>query len=226
MARVIGSMSMSLDGCIAGPNDRVDNPLGDGGERLHDWMTSLAAWRESHGLDGGERNADSEVVAEYGDNVGAYIMGRGMFSNGEGPWGDDPFRGHWDDDPPFHEPVFVLTHHPREPLPMEGGTTFHFVTDGIEAALHQARKVAGDRDVRISGGANVVRQYLNAGLIDQLDLQIVPIVLGDGIRLFDGVNASGMQLVPDRVMASPVVTHIRYHIAKAHHDDAPQESSR
>lgn len=212
MSKVIAGMSMSLDGYIAGPNDRVDNPLGDGGERLHEWMTSLEAWRELHGLEGGERNQDSEVAVEFGRNIGAYIMGRGMFSNGEGPWGDDPFRGYWGEDPPYHRPVFVLTHHARKPLPMAGGTTFHFVTDGIEAALEQAKASAGDEDVRICGGAHVVQQYLNAGLIDQLDLQVVPIMLGGGVRLFDGIDASAFRLEPDRVIASPGVTHIRYRV--------------
>ncbi len=165
MSKVIADMSVSLDGYIAGPNDSVDNPLGDNGELLHGWMTRLESWRATHGLEGGERNQDSAVADEFSDNVGAHIMGRGMFSNGEGPWGDDPFRGYWGDNPPYHTPVYVLTHHPRDPLPMEGGTTFHFVTDGIETALAEARKAAADRDVRIAGGANVVRQYLAAGLI-------------------------------------------------------------
>jgi dihydrofolate reductase len=214
MSKTIASMSISLDGYIAGPNSRVDNPLGDGGERLHEWMTSLEVWRKTHGLDGGERNQDSEVAAEYGRNVGAYIMGRGMFSNGEGPWGEEPFRGFWGDDPPYHAPVFVLTHHAREPLPMDGGTTFHFVTDGVEAALDRARAAAGDRDVRVSGGASVVRQYLNAGRIDHLDLQVAPILLGGGVRLFDGIDPAHLRLVPDRVIASPAVTHIRYRVTR------------
>jgi dihydrofolate reductase len=212
MSKVTADMSMSLDGYIAGPNDSVDNPLGDAGERLHDWMTGLEAWRESHGLEGGDRNPDSEMVEEYGENIGATILGRGMFSNGEGPWGDDPFRGPWGENPPFHTPVFVLTHHPREPLPMEGGTTFHFVTDGIEAALAQARDAAGDRDVRIGGGAKVVQQYLAAGLLDELQLHIVPIVLGDGIPLFNGFGPDAFSMAPERVIASPAVTHIRYRI--------------
>lgn len=213
MSRIIASLSMSLDGCIAGLNDSRDNPLGDGGERLHEWMTSLEGWRREHGLEGGVRNQDSEVAEEHGRNVGAYIMGRGMFSNGAGPWEDDPFRGYWGDDPPFHGPVFVLTHHPRESLPMAGGTTFHFVTSGVEAALDQATAAAGDKDVRVCGGAQVVRQCLGAGLLDQLDLQIVPTVLGDGIRLFDGIDPAAVRLVPDRVIASPAVTHIRYLVA-------------
>ncbi|HYH11561.1 MAG TPA: dihydrofolate reductase family protein, partial [Thermomicrobiales bacterium] len=193
MSKVIADMSMSLDGYIAGPNDSIDNPLGDDGERLHEWMTSLESWQQSHGLEGGERNQDSEIAEEYGRDVGAYILGRRMFDNGQGPWGDDPFRGHWGDNPPYHQPVFVLTHHPRLSLPMEGGTTFYFVTEGIEDALARAREAAGDLDVRISGGASVVRQYLNAGLIDQIQLQIVPILLGDGIRLFDGLDATSIR---------------------------------
>lgn len=215
MSKVIADMSMSLDGYIAGPNDSIDNPLGDDGECLHEWMTSLESWRQSHGLEGGERNQDSEIAEEYGRNVGAYILGRRMFDNGQGPWGDDPFRGHWGNSPPYHQPVFVLTHHPRQSLPMEGGTTFYFVTEGIEDALARARKAADDLDVRISGGASVVRQYLNAGLIYQIQLQIVPILLGDGIRLFDGLDAASIRLEPERVIDSPAVTHIRYRVAKA-----------
>jgi dihydrofolate reductase len=214
MGKVIADMSMSLDGYIAGPHDSVDNPLGDSGERLHDWMMGLEAWRQTHGLEGGTRDVDSEVVAEYGDRVGATILGRRMFSNGEGPWGDDPFRGPWGDNPPFHTPVFVLTHHAREPLPMEGGTTFHFVTEGIDTALEQARAVAGDLDVRIGGGAKVVQQYLTAGLLDELQLHVVPLVLGDGIRLFEGFGPDAFSLQPDRVIASPVVTHIRYRVVR------------
>jgi dihydrofolate reductase len=212
MSKVIADMSVSLDGYIAGPNDSVDNPLGDNGERLHDWMVVLEGWRATHGLEGGERNQDSAVAAEFGENVGAYIMGRGMFSNGEGPWGDDPFQGYWGENPPYHTPVFVLTHYARDPLPMEGGTTFHFVTDGMEAALAEARNVAADRDVRIAGGANVVRQYLSAGLIDQLQLHIAPVMLGGGVRLLDGLDASTITFEPDRVIGSPGVTHIRYRI--------------
>lgn len=215
MGKIFSEITMSLDGYIVGPNDSVDNPLGDGGERLHEWMTALEEWRKTHGLEGGERNQDSEVVAEFSANVGAYIMGRGMFSNGEGPWGDDPFRGYWGDNPPYHHPVFVLTHHPREPLPMQGGTTFHFITDGIESALEQAREAAGDKDVNVAGGAKVIRQYLAAGLLEQLQLHIAPVMLGGGIRLFDGLDASNISFEPDRVIGSPAVTHLRYRVVKA-----------
>ena len=215
MTKVTCDLTISLDGYSAGLNQSEDRPFGDDGG--DGWGSKLHAWYS----DPAEQQYQQEKLAQ----TKAYIMGRNMFGPVRGEW-DRQWNGWWGDNPPYHAPVFVLTHHAREPQPMEGGTTFHFVTDGIEAALHQARQAAGDQHVRISGSANVVRQYLNAGLIDQLDLQIVPIVLGDGIRLFDGVNASGVQLVPDRVMASPAVTHIRYHIAKAHHDDAPQESSR
>jgi len=215
MGKVIADMTVSLDGFIAGPNDSIDNPLGDGTEHLHEWMTSLETWRKSHGLEGGEHNQDTEIAEEHDRNVGAYILGRRMFDNGEGPWGDDPFRGHWGDTPPFPAPVFVLTHHPRESLPMEGGTTFHFVTDGIGGALTRAREAAGEQDVRISGGATVVQQFLNAGLVDQLQLHIAPLLLGDGIRLLDGLDASAIRLEPDRVVASPKVTHIRYRVSRA-----------
>lgn len=212
MSKVISEITMSLDGYIAGPNASVENPLGDGGERLPEWMMSLEGWRETHGLAGGERNVDSAVAAEFSENVGAYIMGRRMFSSGEGPWGDDPFPGHWGDDPPFHGPVFVLTQHARAPLPMAGGTTFHFVTDGIESALEQARTAAGDKAVNIAGGTNVIRQYLAAGLIDQLQLHIAPVMLAGGIRLFDGLDASTIDFEPDRVIGSPAVSHIRYRV--------------
>ncbi len=214
MSKVISEITMSLDGYIAGPNNTVDNPLGDDGQRLHQWVHDLFSWREQHGGAGGESNADDEIIKESIDATGATILGRGMFSNGEGPWGDDPFRGHWGDNPPYHHPVFVLTSHPREPLPMEGGTTFYFITDGIESALDQAREAAGDKAVNIAGGANAIRQYLAAGLIDQLQVHIAPMLLGGGTRLFDGIDASGIALEPERVIASPAVTHIRYRVSK------------
>ena len=173
---------MSLDGYVAGPNQSRENPLGEGGEQLHDWVTRLRIWRELHGMEGGEDNVSSAIVQEERANVGAEIMGRGMFGPpGGGPW-DKPWDGWWGENPPFHKPVFVLTHYEREPLRLSD-TTFTFVTDGIEAALVQAREAAADKDVFVGGGASVINQYLAAGLVDEVELQVVPLVLGSGARL-------------------------------------------
>ncbi|WP_423747553.1 dihydrofolate reductase family protein (plasmid) [Haladaptatus sp. SPP-AMP-3] len=212
MVAVFVEMSMSLDGYIAGPDDSQESPLGDGGERLHEWVFDLAAWREMQGLDGGKTNRDNEIVSESIERIGAHVMGRRMFDNGDGPWGDDPFEGYWGENPPFHGPVFVLTHHPREPLEMDGGTTFHFVTDGIETALERAEAAAGDRDVRISGGADVVRQYVEAGLVDEIQLQLVPVLFGDGIRLFEHLIGEPIELERTRVVESSDVTHLRFRV--------------
>lgn len=214
MGNVIVNMSMSLDGYIAGPNDSRENPLGDGGERLPEWMLDLASWREQQGLDGGKTNRDSEIVAEASKNVGAAVMGRRMFDNDDGPWGDDPFEGHWGDDSPYGVPVFVLTHHPREPLEMDGGTTFHFVTDGIESALEQAKAAAGDEDVEIVGGANVIQQFVEAGLVDEIQLHVSPVLLGDGIRLFESLDSEPIELERTRVVGSPDVTHLWFDVGK------------
>jgi dihydrofolate reductase len=166
MSKLKLNMTMSLDGFVAGPNQSENDPLGIGGMQLHQWLLPLKAFRETHGgEEGGEVNASTPIAEEILGNVGATIMGRNMFGGGPGPWGDDPWRGYWGDNPPYHHPVFVLTRHPREPLEMEGGTTFHFVTDGIDSALEQARTAAGEQDVSIGGGANVVQQYLAAGLL-------------------------------------------------------------
>jgi dihydrofolate reductase len=202
---------MSLDGYVAGPNQSPDNPIGEGGMRLHEWAFQSASWREQHGLSGGETNTDSEVLEEVVQGIGAYIMGRKMFGGGPGPW-DESWRGWWGEDPPFHVPVFVLTHHPREPLVMQGGTTFTFVTEGIKSALTQARAVAGDKNVSIAGGASAVAQYLAAGLLDELYLHIVPIALGAGERIFDG--AGDPELEPIKVVASPAVTHVKYRVIR------------
>lgn len=211
MSSVNCHISISLDGFVAGPNQSIDNPIGEGGMRLHQWVFATASWREQHGLEGGERSADSQVVDEVVKNVGAYIMGRKMFGGGHGPW-DETWRGWWGEDPPYHAPVFVLTHHPREPLPMQGGTTFTFVADGIESALEQARTAAGDKDVAIAGGASAVQQYLAAGLLDELYLHIVPVVLGAGERLL--VDVGDPTLEPVEVIASPAVTHVKYRVVR------------
>jgi dihydrofolate reductase len=206
MSQVTSHISVSVDGYVAGPNQSMANPLGEGGERLHEWAFATDSWQEQHGRSGGERNADAEVIERATANVGAQIMGRRMFA-GDGPW-DPEWRGWWGEDPPFHVPVFVLTHHEREPLELQGGTTFHFVTDGIESALSQAREAAGDQNVHVAGGASAVNQYLAAGLLDELLLHVVPIVLGGGARLFE--NVGDPKLEPVEVVASPAVTHVRY----------------
>jgi dihydrofolate reductase len=209
MSKLRVHISTSLDGYAAGANQRPEEPLGDGGEQLHDWVVGLEAWRRAHGLEGGEVNASSAVVEEITDNIGAVIMGRSMFGGGGGPWGD--WKGWWGDDPPFHVPVFVLTHHEREPLAMQGGTTFHFVTDGIGSALEQARAAAGDRDVSLAGGAQAIQQYLAAGLVDELELNVVPVLLGDGARLLDNVGPD-LRLEPERVVEAPGVVHLKYRV--------------
>jgi dihydrofolate reductase len=212
-------LTMSLDGFTAGPNQSLENPLGEGGSRLHEWAVATDTWRAQHGLEGGEHNADSQVIEESTRGVGAYLMGRKMFGGGDGPW-DESWTGWWGDEPPFHAPVFVLTHHPRRPLELRG-TTFTFVTDGIESALEQARAAAAGQNVAIGGGAQTVQQYLAAGLLDELHLHIVPIVLGAGERLL--VNVGDPVLEPVQVTASPAVTHIRYRVVRA---DPSSDTSR
>src|SRR3954452_4629741 len=209
MTHVTCQMSISLDGFVAGPDQSLDNPIGEGGMRLHEWMFATRAWRSHQGREGGESGVDSTVAESLISGSGAYIMGRKMFGGGDGPW-DESWTGWWGDDPPYHAPVFVLTHHPRDPLPMQGGTTFHFVTDGIQAALEQARAAAGDKDVEIAGGASAVQQYLAAGLLDELYLHVSPVVLGAGERLLE--NVGDPKLEPVEVVASPAVTHVRYRV--------------
>ncbi|HVD43267.1 MAG TPA: dihydrofolate reductase family protein [Gaiellaceae bacterium] len=211
MARLRCEISMSLDGFVAGPNPSLEEPLGAGGDLLHEWAFAAASWRESHGLSGGEANADSEVLEESTGSTGAVVMGRRMFSGGQGPWEPDPRAdGWWGDDPPFHVPVFVLSHHARETLAMEGGTSFNFVTHGIEAALEEARAAAGDKDVLLAGGASVVQQYLKAGLLNELQIHVAPVLLGDGTSLFDRLRIDAVGLETTRVIASPSVTHLRF----------------
>ena len=211
MSSVTCQISISLDGFVAGPNQSLENPIGEGGMRLHQWVFETASWREQHGEEGGPDTKDSKVVRGLFTNVGAYIMGRKMFGGGDGPW-NASWTGWWGDDPPYHVPVLVLTHHARNPLTMHGGTTFTFVTDGIESALRQARSAAGDRDIAIAGGAHTVQQYLRAGLLDELYLHIVPVVLAAGERLLE--NVGDPRLEPIEVIASPAVTHVRYRIIR------------
>ena len=211
MSNVRVHISTSLDGYVAGPNQSQENPLGEGGESLHDWLIGLRAWREAAGMEGGEENANSAVVEQEHADVGAEIMGRGKFGPpGRGPWGDESWQGWWGDDPLFHKPVFVLTHHERGPLTLSD-TTFTFVTDGIESALDRAREAAGDKDVFIGGGADVINQYLAAGLVDELELHVVPILLGGGARLFDGVGPN-LKLEGFRMVEAPGVVHLKYRV--------------
>jgi dihydrofolate reductase len=203
MGKVLFEITMSLDGYVAGPNDRPELGLGEGGERLHEWVYDLTSWREPHGLAGGETNVDSELLDETIKRTGAVILGRRMFDNAR----------EWGDEPPFHVPVFVLTHEPRDVL-VKGDTTFTFVTDGIESALEQARSAAGGKDVSIGGGANVAQQYLKAGLVDEIQIHIAPLVLGGGVRLFDQLGDAQIELEKIRVIDSPKVTHLRFRVVR------------
>jgi dihydrofolate reductase len=212
MSKVTCQISISLDGFVAGPNQSLENPLGEGGMRLHEWAVATAGWRELHGLTGGERSVDSEVLEEVVQNVGAYIMGRKMFGGGDGQWNQE-WKGWWGDDPPYHVPVFVLTHHARDRLPMQGGTTFNFVTTGVRSALEQARQAAAGKDIAVAGGAQAIQQFVAAGLLDELYLHIVPIVLGAGDRLL--ANVGDPRLEPINVVASPAVTHVKYRIVRS-----------
>ena len=213
MSKVRVHISASLDGYVAGPNESMGDPLGERGEQLHDWLVVLKAWREAQGMEGGEENVSNAVVEEENANVGVEIMGRGKFGPpGGGPWGDDPWKGWWGDDPPFHKPVFVLTHHEREPLTLTD-TTFTFVTDGIHAALERAREAAGEKDVFIGGGAETINQYLAAGLVDELELHVVPLILGGGKRLFAGVGPD-LKLEEIRTVEAPGVAHLKYRVVR------------
>ncbi|MGW5040362.1 dihydrofolate reductase family protein [Streptomyces parvulus] len=199
---VTADFAITLDGYVAGPNVSRDNPGGDGAERIFDWIHTLASWRERQGMAGGDENRDSELVREWFDATGAVVMGRTMYDLGEEFWGDNP---------PFRTPVFVLTHRPRPTLVKEGGSTFHFVTEGIHSALERARAAAGDRNVDIGGGADTVRQYLAAGLVDELQLHVVPVLLGGGLRLFEGLgNAGRRDLEQVGTVETPLATHLKY----------------
>jgi dihydrofolate reductase len=210
MAQLRFRIAMSLDGFTAGPEQSTENPLGIGGERLHEWVFPLAAWRAAHGLEGGEVNESTPVVEESLANIGATIMGRNMFGGHPGPWNSQaPWKGWWGDNPPFHHPVFVLTQYPRERLTLKGGTSFTFVTDGIESALDQARRAAQGKDVALAGGAHAAQQYLSEDLVDEMAISLVPILLGGGERLFEGLSDLGnLRLV--RTIAAPNVTHLKF----------------
>ena len=213
MSKVRVHISSSLDGYVAGPHQSMENPLGEGGERLHDWLVELRSWREPVGMEGGVENVSNDVFAEVTANVGAEIMGRGKFGPPErGPWDGDAWQGWWGPHPPFHKPVFVVTHHEREPLVLDD-TTFTFVTDGIEAALESARAAAGDKDVFIGGGARIINEYLAAGLVDEVELHVSPILLGGGARLFEGVG-SDTKLELLRTIEAPGVSHLKYRVVR------------
>ena len=210
MGKLRLDISISLDGYVAGPNPSEENPLGIGGEQLHEWAFGLEAWRKPHGLEGGEVNESTPVIEESHANVGATVMGRNMFG-GEGSWDAKPWDGWWGEEPPFHMPVFVLTHHEREPL-VKADTTFTFVTEGIEPALQQAQEAAGGKDIALAGGANVAQQYLRAGLVNEMQLHVASVLLGGGTRLLDNLDGAKLRLECIRVVAAPGVTHLKYRI--------------
>jgi dihydrofolate reductase len=203
-------ITQSLDGFVAGPDPSMDDPLGKGGEALHEWALALKAWREPHGREGGEEGPEGAMMRAQLARAGAVIMGRKMFSGGSGPWPSDPnANGWWGDEPPFGMPVYVLTHHERERLEL-GATTFHFVTDGIASALEQAQAAAGDNDVQVSGGASAGQQYLAAGLLDELLIHTAPVFLGGGTPLFDGASPTGLEIA--ETLAGERATHVRYRL--------------
>ena len=210
----VHSFSISIDGFGAGPDQDLQNPLGVGGLKVFDWFFPTRTWQRMHGNADGETGVDDDIAARGFENIGAYILGRNMFGPVRGPWPDESWKGWWGDEPPYHSPVFVLTHHARAPLEMKGGTTFHFVTDGIHSALEQARTAAGDKDVRLGGGVSTIRQYLSSGLIDELHLAIVPVLLGDGENLFAGLDlpALGYECV-ERIEGARA-THVTIELRK------------
>ena len=206
----VHNMSMSVDGFVAGPDQSLDDPLGVGAEPLHEWMFETKRWSELTDETGGEAGVDDDVVARGFDGIGAWILGRNMFGPIRGPWGDSHWSGWWGDEPPYHCPVFVLTHHARDPLEMAGGTTFHFVDDPIERVLARAFEAADGRDVRLGGGASTVRQYMASGLVDYIQLTIVPVLLGGGERIFEPNDRYGRyecaEFIPSRRVAHVVLT--------------------
>ncbi len=204
MPDVFVDVGMSLDGFIAGRNRSPQNPMGGVAPSIHEWMIKVHAWRDRQSLEGGDRNQDNEIASETFERAGAYIMGRRMFDEGALAWPDPP---------PFQKPVFVLTNHPREPWERQGGTTFYFVTDGIERALKRAQEAAGARDVHISGGGHTIQQFLNAGLVDEVQIHLAPVLLGDGLRLLEKLDGMPSHWSTDRVIPSDDVTHLRYRLA-------------
>jgi dihydrofolate reductase len=216
MSKLRCDISISLDGYVAGPNQSDQDPLGEGGERLHDWVVPLAAWRDAHGQEGGEVNESARIVEQAREKIGAAVMGRNMFGPpAGGPWGDEHWMGWWGENPPYHYPVYVVTHHPRAAVEMAGGTTFHFVTDGIESAVEQAKEAAGGKDVMLWGGAQIINHSLAAGLLDELELHVVPVLLRGGARLFDNLGEAGVQLEQVRAVEAPGVAHLKYRVTTA-----------
>ena len=214
MSKLIADLSISLDGFVAGPDPSMQDPLGIGGMQLHEWAFAAMSWQSAHGHEGGEANADSDLIDSLHANVGAGIMGRKMFSGGAGPWeADGNARGWWGENPPFHHDVFVLTSHAREPLVMEGDTTFHFITDGVQTAYDRATAAAGGKDIQIHGGGSVVSQYLRAGLLDELTVHVAPVLLGSGSRLLDDVPAGRLELI-NTFASQTGVTHIQYAVIR------------
>ena len=210
MARVrVHSFGISLDGFGAGPRQDLENPLGVRGFELMDWFMPTRTWRAMQGMDGGETGVDDRMARQGFENVGAWILGRNMFGPVRGPWPDESWKGWWGDEPPYHTPVFVLTHHARDPIPMKGGTTFCFVTDGIRPALDKAKSAAGGRDVRIGGGTSTVRQYLQAGLIDEMNLALRPVLLGEGENLMRDLDLSALGYEVAESVAGERATHMR-----------------
>jgi dihydrofolate reductase len=205
----VHAFSVSLDGFGAGPSQALDAPLGEQGTRLHEWVFGTRTFRGLQGLEGGETGVDDDLIAEGFADVGATIMGRNMFGPIRGDWPDEDWKGWWGDIPPYHHPVFVLTHHPRESFEMDGGTTFHFVTDGMESALEQARAAAGDSHIRLGGGVDTIKQYMRAGLVDDLHIAIVPVLLGSGERLLDDLGATAARYPCTEWVASNNVVHVR-----------------
>ena len=214
MPKVKAQVSVSLDGYMAGPDQSVENPLGEGAEALHEWALKLATWRDAHGREGGEgeENPSSAVLAAAQENIGAVVMGRNMFGPVRGDWPDEDWKGWWGEDPPFHCPVYVLTHHPREPFELEGGTSFHFVTGGIEQAMAEAKEAADDQDVSVGGGAYTLQQSMIAGLLDEILVSQVPVVLGAGERLFDHLPTH-VKAELLSVVEGPEALHLTYRLA-------------
>jgi dihydrofolate reductase len=210
MPKLRFQMTMSLDGYVAGPHQSLENPLGEGGLGLHEWAVVTRSFRATHGMEGGETGLDDDRIASWNANVGATIMGRNMFGPVRGPWEDDSWTGWWGDDPPFHTAVFVLTHHAREPVELRGGTTFHFVTDGIEAALERAIEAAEGRDVAVGGGADAAQQYLRAGLVDEMEIHVVPVLLGGGSRLFENLDGGPEGYECTGLVSSPAAAHYSF----------------
>lgn len=213
MGKIHYDVSMSLDGYVAGPDQSKDHPLGINGNLLHEWMTKLAVWRKDAGLEGGETNANTKVYLEKEFDNGALIMGRNMFGGGPGPWKEPLWNGWWGDNPPFHKPVFVLTHYQRPILEMEGNNSFTFVTEGITTALDLAKKSAGEKDIAIGGGT-IAKQFIAAGLIDDLSIHLIPVFLGAGVKLFDSESLASVKLEQKSIIDGPGVVHLKYKILK------------